>query len=67
MKELAQVSISDRTIIKLQTGEYQKEPRVDLRLYVRDGEKFIPTKKGINFHAELIDQFVEMVEKLKDE
>jgi len=66
MKEIAELDISDKMRLKLQTGEYRQEPRVDLRLFIKIGDKFIPTQKGINFNAEWIDKFIEMVEKLKD-
>jgi len=33
---------------------------------VKDGDEYIPTPKGINFNAEWIDDFVKMVEKLKE-
>lgn len=66
LKEISQLDISDRMRLKLQTGEYKGEMRVDLRQYVKVKEEFIPTPKGINFNAEHIDKFIEMVEKLKD-
>ena len=67
MKVIAKLDISDNTCLKLQVGEYREQPRVDLRIFVKkdDGE-IIPTQKGINFHAEWTDEFVKMIEKLKD-
>jgi len=33
---------------------------------VKEGDEYIPTPKGVNFAAEWIDDFVKMVEKLKE-
>lgn len=60
--------ISDQFRLKLHTGEFKGDSRIDLRIYVtkEKGEPDIPTKKGINIHSEHLDRFIEMTEKLKD-
>ena len=66
MKQIADFLITDNKKLILSTGEYRDQERIDLRQYVKVKEEFIPTPKGINFSADLIDEFVEMCEKLKD-
>ena len=66
MKVIAELDVSDIMRLKLQTGEYNGDPRVDLRMFIKIKGEFKPTKKGINFHAEWIDKFIEMIKKLED-
>jgi len=66
MKLISELDISDRMRLKLQTGKYEGNERVDLRQYVKVKDEYVPTPKGINFNAEWIDDFLIMVEKLKD-
>ena len=67
MKKLAELQTRDNVKLVLSKGEYRGSERIDLRqYYLKDGE-YIATKKGINFNAEWIDDFIEMIEKLKDE
>ena len=66
MKQIAELEVTDNKKIVLSIGEFRGVERVDLRQYVKVKEEFIPTPKGINFSAEWIDDFIEMVEKLKD-
>jgi len=68
MKQIAQLDVTDNKRLVLSVGEFRGVERVDLRQYVKvKGEdEFIPTPKGINFNAEWIDDFVKMVEKLKE-
>jgi len=49
-------------------GEFRGSQRVDIRTSVKlkDKGEYIQTKKGINFNAEWVDDFIKMVEKLKD-
>jgi hypothetical protein len=65
MEKLAELQTKDNTKLVLSKGEYRGSERIDLRqYYLRDGE-YIATKKGINFNAEWVDPFLEMVEKLR--
>lgn len=65
MEKLAELQTKDNTKLVLSKGEYRGSERIDLRqYYLRDGE-YIATKKGINFNAEWVDQFIELVEKLR--
>ena len=66
MKQIAELEVTDNKKLVLSIGEFRGVERVDLRQYIKVKEEFIPTPKGINFSAEWIDDFVEMVEKLKD-
>jgi len=66
MKQVAELEVTDNKKLVLSIGEFRGVERVDLRQYVKVKEEFIPTPKGVNFSAEWIDDFIEMVEKLKD-
>ncbi|MEA1939806.1 MAG: transcriptional coactivator p15/PC4 family protein [Patescibacteria group bacterium] len=66
MKEIAQLDVTDNKRLILSVGEFRGVERVDLRQYVKVKEEFIPTPKGVNFSAEWIDDFVKMVDKLKE-
>jgi len=60
--------ISDQFRLKLHTGEFKGNSRIDLRLYAikPKGELDIPTKKGISFNMEWLDRFLLMADKLKN-
>jgi len=66
MKQIAELEVTDNKKLVLSIGEFRGVERVDLRQYVKVKEEFIPTPKGVNFSAEWIDDFIKMVEKLKD-
>ena len=68
MKQIGQLDVTDNTRLILSKGEFHGAERVDLRQYikVKEGDEYIPTPKGINFAAEWIDDFVKIVEKLKE-
>lgn len=66
MKKIAQLDITDNKRLILSIGEYRGAERIDLRQYVKAGSEYIPTKKGINFNAEWLDDFLKMVKKLED-
>jgi hypothetical protein len=68
MKQIGKLDITDTKRLILSVGEYRGSHRVDLRTYVKlkDKDEYIHTKKGINFDAEWTDDFIKMVEKLKD-
>jgi hypothetical protein len=66
MEKLGELMITDNTKLVLSRGEFKGSERIDLRTqFNKDGE-FIQTKKGINFNAEWTDEFLKLVEKLKD-
>ena len=67
MKVIDELEISDNTKLTLSIGEYRGSERVDLRQYFKVENDYIPTKKGINFNSEWIDDFLLMVNKLKDQ
>ena len=66
MKQIAELDVTDNKKLVLSVGEFRGVERIDLRQYVKVKEEFIPTPKGINFSAEWIDDFIEMVGKLKN-
>jgi len=68
MKEIGKLDITDNKRLVLSVGEFRGAQRVDIRTYVKlkDKDEYIQTKKGINFNAEWVDNFVKMVDKLKD-
>jgi len=68
MKQIGELEITDNKKIVLSVGEFRGAERVDLRQYIKtkDSDEYIPTPKGINFSAEWIDDFVKMIEKLKE-
>jgi hypothetical protein len=65
MEKLAEIQTTDNVKIVLSKGEYRGSERVDIRQYFEKDGEYIATKKGINFNAEWIDPFLEMVEKLR--
>lgn len=68
MKQIDSLDITDDKRLVLSIGEFRGSQRVDLRTYVKlkDKDEYIQTKKGINFNAEWVDDFIKMIEKLKD-
>jgi len=68
MKQVAQLDVTDNKRLVLSIGEFRGVERVDLRQYVKlkDKDEYIPTPKGVNFSSEWIDDFVEMVGRLKE-
>jgi hypothetical protein len=66
MKIISELEVTDRKKLVLSIGEYRGEERIDLRQNVLVDKDYIPTKKGINFNSEHLDNFIAMVEKLKD-
>ncbi len=68
MKQIGQLDVTDNKRLVLSIGEFRGVERVDLRQYVKvkDGDEYVLTRKGINFAAEWIDDFVKMIEKLKE-
>ncbi|MCC7574563.1 transcriptional coactivator p15/PC4 family protein [Candidatus Woesearchaeota archaeon] len=66
MQILGELFVTDNTKLVLSKGEFKGQERIDLRTeFNKDGE-FIKTRKGINFNAEWVDDFIKLVEKLKD-
>jgi len=66
LKEIAFLDITDNKRLILSIGNFRNDERVDLRLFVKIDNEFIPTKKGINFNSEWLPDFVKMINKLND-
>lgn len=68
LKKIDELEINDRTKLILSIGDYKdKGERVDLRMYIKNEDKYIPTRKGIFFDSEWLPDFVRMVRKLEKE
>ena len=68
MRVVDEFLISDNTKLRLQVGEYRGSERIDLRQYIKGvDDEFSPTKKGVNFNAEWLPDFIAMVKKLENE
>ena len=68
MKQIDELDITDNKKLVLSVGEFRREQRVDMRTYfkIKYRDEYIQTKKGINFNAEWLDDFLAMIEKLRD-
>lgn len=64
MKQIAELDITDNKKLVLSIGEFRGVERIDLRQYVKVNDEYIATRRGINFCAEWIDKFKEMMKKL---
>ena len=65
MEKLAEIQTTDNVKIVLSKGEYRGSERIDIRQYYLKDDEYIATKKGINFNAEWVDQFLDMLEVLR--
>jgi len=54
-------------VIRIQKTKYKGHDLVDIRVYVEDkhGEK-IPTRKGITFKVDLLDEVISALEEIKE-
>ena len=65
MRELGFIDVSDEKKLILKIGEYQgSSERIDLRLYVKKGKDLIATRSGVSCPGDLLDSFVELINKL---
>ena len=55
-------------VIRIQKTKYKGHDLVDVRVYVEDknGEK-IPTRKGITFKVDLLDEVISALEEIRKE
>jgi hypothetical protein len=55
-------------VISLTISEFKGRELINFRVFYQDEDgEFKPTKKGISFSTELVDDFFEAVDKLKVE
>lgn len=66
MKQLAELEVTDNKKLILSIGEFRGSERIDLRQFIKVDDRYIATKKGINFNSEWVEKFIEMIEKLKE-
>ena len=52
MKQLAELEITDNKKLILSIGEFRGSERIDLRQFIKVDDRYIATKKGINFNSE---------------
>lgn len=64
MKQIAELDITDNKRLILSVGEFRGVERIDLRQYVKVNDEYIATRRGVNFAAEWIDKFKDMMKKL---
>jgi len=67
MKVIAQLDITDAKRLVLSISDFRGSERIDLREnYLNKEGSYNPSKRGINFHSEHLEGFVEMINKLND-
>jgi hypothetical protein len=66
MDNVIDIEKRDTEIIRISLKEYKGHDYVDIRQYYKsdDGE-FLPTKKGVTFNPELIDEIIDALRSLK--
>ena len=59
MPKAIDIKKREREIIRVALREYRGNDYVDIRQYYKSfGEDFLPTKRGISFNPELIDEVI---------
>jgi hypothetical protein len=53
-------------IIRVQPTKFKGYDLVDIRVFYRDGDELKPTKKGITFKRELLDDVLKALTQLKE-
>ncbi|MBA7499844.1 hypothetical protein ES704_02593 [subsurface metagenome] len=67
MKEVSHLDIADNKRLVLSISQFRGAERIDLRENFLNKEgTFNPSKRGINFNSEWLEDFVKMVNKLND-
>jgi len=68
MSKSVKIHKSDDTVICVSRQEFQNRKFIDVRQYYKnaDGE-FRPTRKGVTFPPELLDNVIEGLQKLRCE
>lgn len=57
---------SDDIIIRISENEYQNRKYIDIRQYYKDNEgEFRPTKKGVTFPPDLLEDVLQALTKIK--
>jgi len=67
MKEVSHLDIADNKRLVLSISQFRGVERIDLRENFLNKEgAFNPSKRGVNFNSEWLEDFVKMVNKLND-
>jgi hypothetical protein len=70
MKTLAKIEKNPAEEIRFSLTEWKSKKYVDIRIWIKadpgEGQEEIPTKKGIRFLAELIPEFIKILQKIDE-
>ena len=67
MKIAKEIEKSPTEIIRIALNEYKGKEYIDIRQHFKaDSGDYLPTKKGVTFNPELIDEVIEGLKALKD-
>ncbi|MBI2193500.1 MAG: transcriptional coactivator p15/PC4 family protein [Planctomycetes bacterium] len=66
LQQIARIEKNSETAIVFSLTDYRSEKYVDVREHVTSDTYTGFTKKGIRFHARLLDQWIESLQKVKD-
>lgn len=67
-KLISEFSKNNLEIIKIQITKLNNQPLFDIRVWVlKDGEEYIPTKKGISIRTEQVDSLKVAIDKAAEE
>ena len=65
---MTEINKTDDIIIRISENEYQDHKYIDIRQYYKDDNgEFKPTKKGITFPPDLLEDVIEGLQKIKRE
>jgi len=57
---------SDDIIVRISENEYRDRKYIDIRQYYKDREgEFRPTKKGVTFSPDLLDDVIESLQEIE--
>jgi len=67
-KLISEFSKNNLEIIRIQITKLNNQPLLDIRVWVlKDGEEYIPTKKGISIRTEQVDSLKVAIDKAVEE
>jgi len=65
-KKSVDIHKTDDTIIRISENEYRDRKFIDIRQYYKDSDgEFQPTKKGVTFSPDLLEDVIEGLKKIK--
>ena len=64
---IGEIPITTHQIIRVQTGEFRRKPRIDIRQYfLDDDDTFRPSQRGVAVPMDEIDKLLEFIQKAKE-